>query len=223
MAKRKKKKTFAVIGLDSFGIAITEELKDLGIDVTVVDKKEENLNPVIDIADFAAFGDITSETVLDDLGLSHVDHAIISLDDFEDTILITLILHDMGIPQITVKVASEYQEKIAYKVGASFAVFPNRSTGMRIARKLISSNILDYYDIDDQYGVYELKVNGMRYDNIPLKDTDIRNKFGVNIVVIKRGISTFIPGGDDFLAQGDIIITVGTHETIAKFQDTLND
>ena len=53
-------------------------------------------------------------------------------------------LHDLGVPQITVKVESEYQERIAYKVGASFAIFPNQITGKRIARKLISSNILDY-------------------------------------------------------------------------------
>lgn len=218
-----KKKSFVVIGIDSFGVAITEELHALGYKVTAVDYTKERLNPIIDIVEYSAFGDLTSETVLKELGLSHVDHAIISLDKFEDSILTTLILHEMGVPQITVKVESDYQEKIAYKVGASFAIFPNRLTGRRIARKLISANILDYYDIDEQFGVYELKVNGTKYDKKTLIDLELRNQYGVNIVVIKRGNTTFIPKGVDYLSQGDVIIVIGPHNKITKFESTLND
>ena len=111
-----KKKSFVVIGIDSFGVAITEELHALGYKVTAVDYTKERLNPIIDIVEYSAFGDVTSETVLKELGLSHVDHAIISLDKFEDSILTTLILHDMGVPQITVKVESDYQEKSLIKL-----------------------------------------------------------------------------------------------------------
>lgn len=218
-----KKKSFVVIGIDSFGVAITEELHALGYKVTAVDYTKERLNPIVDIVEYSAFGDVTSETVLKELGLSHAVHAIISLDKFEDSILTTLILHEMGVPQITVKVESDYQEKIAYKVGASFAIFPNRLTGRRIARKLISSNILDYYDIDEQFGVYELKVNGTKYDQKTLIDLELRNLYGVNIVVIKRGNTTFIPKGVDYLMQGDVIIVIGPHNKMTKFEATLND
>ena len=218
-----KKKSFVVIGIDSFGVAITEELHALGYKVTAVDYTKERLNPIVDIVEYSAFGDVTSETVLKELGLSHADHAIISLDKFEDSILTTLILHEMGVPQITVKVESDYQEKIAYKVGAGFAIFPNRLTGRRVARKLISSNILDYYDIDEQFGVYELKVNGTKYDQKTLIDLELRNLYGVNIVVIKRGNTTFIPKGVDYLMQGDVIIVIGPHNKMTKFEATLND
>lgn len=218
-----KKKSFVVIGIDSFGVAITEELHELGYNVTAVDFNRDRLNPVIDIVDYSAFGDITSESVLKELGLSHVDHAIISLDDFENATLVTLMLHEMGVPQITVKVESEYQEKIAYKVGATFAIFPNRLTGRRIAKKLISSNILDYYDIDEQFGVYELKINGTKYEHKSLMDLELRNRYGVNIVVIKRGSETFIPKGSDFLLQGDVIIVIGINTKINKFEETLNE
>lgn len=218
-----KKKSFVVIGIDSFGVAITEQLHELGYKVTAVDYTKERLNPVIDLVEYSAYGDVTSESVLKELGLSHADHAIISLENFEDSILTTLILHEMGVPQITVKVESDYQEKIAYKVGASFAIFPNRLTGRRIAKKLISSNILDYYDIDEQFGVYELKVNGTKYDKKTLIDLDLRNNYGANIVVIKRGNDTFIPKGVDFLMQGDVIIVIASHDKINKFEATLNE
>lgn len=218
-----KKKTFVVIGMDSFGIAITEELHELGYKVSAIDRVQEKLNPVIDLVEFSGYGDVTNESVLKELGLSHVDQAIISLDDFEDTILTTLILHEMGVPQITVKVESEYQEKIAYKVGASFAIFPNRLTGKRIGRKLISSNILDYYDIDEQFGVYELKVNGTKYDNSNLIDLDLRNSYGINILVIKRGNQTFIPQGVDYLMQGDVVIVIAPHKKIPRFEMSLNE
>ncbi len=218
-----KKKSFCVIGIDSFGIAITEELINLGCNVTAIDFTKEKLNPVVDIVNYSAYGDVTSEAVLKDLGLSHTDHAVISLDNFEDAILTTLMLHELGVPQITVKVETEYQEKIAYKVGASFAVFPNYLIGKRIARKLISSNILDYYDIDEKFGVYELIIKGSKYENKSLIDLDLRNKYGINIVIIKRDDETFIPKGVDHLKQGDIIIVIGRHDKISKFEDTLNE
>ncbi|MGI6787640.1 MAG: potassium channel family protein [Acholeplasmataceae bacterium] len=216
-----KKKSFVVIGIDSFGIAITEELIALGCNVTAVDFTMEKLNPVVDIVNYSAYGDVTSESVLKELGLSHADHAVISLERFEDAILVTLMLHDLGVPQITVKVESEYQERIAYKVGASFAIFPNYVMGRRIARKLISSNILDYYDIDEQFGVYELQVNTNKYDQKTLIELDLRNKYEVNIVIIKREGKTFIPKGVDHIICGDIIIVIGKHDKVSKFEDTL--
>lgn len=218
-----KKKSFVVIGIDSFGIAITEELIRLGCNVTAIDFTKEKLNPVVDIVNYSAYGDVTSEAVLKDLGLPHADHAIISLENFEDAILTTLMLHDLGVPQITVKVESEYQERIAYKVGASFAIFPNQVTGKRIARKLISSNILDYYMVDEQVGVYELIVNGSKYSGKNLIELDLRNKFGVNIVTIKRDDVSFIPKGVDTLKHGDIILVIGRHDKIGKFEETLGE
>lgn len=217
------KKTFSIIGMDSFGIAIAKELKSLSQSIIVVDRDEEKLNPVIDIADHSAYGDITSETVLKDLGLSHVDHTIISLDNFEDAMLIMVILKELGTNQITVKINSDYQEKIAYKLGASLCVYPDRNVGTRIARKLLSNDILDYYNIDNVFGVYEIRVKTDKLRDSNLRDIDSRNRFGINIILIKRNNQTIFPSSDDTLLAGDTVIAVGKHDKFAKFQVILNE
>lgn len=217
------KKSFSIIGIDSFGIAVAKELKSLGQTVIAVDRTEEKLNELIDIVDHSAYGDITSEPILRELGLSHVDHTIISLDNFEDAILITLILHQLGVPQITVRINSEYQEKIAYKVGASLCIFPDRSIGKKIARKLISNDILEYYDLDKDYGVYEMKVRTDKFRDTYLNNLDLRTKFGVNIILIKRNDQTIFPTANDTFLPGDIIIVVSNHLKFNKFQEYINE
>ena len=108
------KKTFLVIGLDTFGLAVAEELTHLGYEVVALDIKEERVNKAVNLVSEAVIGDSTDEAVLLEIGAPHVDHAIVSIPgNVQNSILTTMILSEMKVPKITVKVENEYHAKVS--------------------------------------------------------------------------------------------------------------
>ena len=215
------KKTFLVIGLDTFGLAVAEELTHLGYEVVALDIKEERVNNAVNLVSEAVIGDSTDEAVLLEIGAPHVDHAIVSIPgNVQNSILTTMILSEMKVPKITVKVENEYHAKVSERVGATEIIDSELSAGRRLARKLISDNVLDYYNITDDYGVYEIKVSPT-FESTKLIDMDVRNKFDVNLLLIKRGKETFSPKADTVIYPNDVIIIIAKHNKVSKFEAIL--
>lgn len=215
------KKTFLVIGLDTFGLAVAEELTHLGYEVVALDIKEERVNKAVNLVSEAVIGDSTDEAVLLEIGAPHVDHAIVSIPgNVQNSILTTMILSEMKVPKITVKVENEYHAQVSERVGATEIIDSELSAGRRLARKLISDNVLDYYNITDDYGVYEIKVSPT-FESTKLIDMDVRNKFDVNLLLIKRGKETFSPKADTVIYPNDVIIIIAKHNKVSKFEAIL--
>lgn len=215
------KKSFLVIGLDPFGIAVAEELTNLDFDVICLDIKPEAVSKVASFATDAIIGDSTDAQVLREIGANHVDHVIVSIPgNVQNSILTTMILSEMKVPKITVKVENQYHAKVASRVGATEIIDSEQSAGRRLARKLISDNVLDYYNITDDYGVYEVKV-GPSFEKKFLIDLDVRNRFNVNILLIIRNGKTINPRGDTSIEANDTIIIIAEHKYIHKFEHSL--
>ena len=216
------KKSYLIIGLDTFGIALCNELTHLGADVVALDKKEEAINKVTSFVENAVIGDSTDINVLKEIGAQHADHVIVSIPgNVENSILTTMMLAEMKVPKITVKVDNDYHAKVAEKVGATEVLSSEKSAGRRLARRLLSDNVLDYYNITEDYGVYEIMIAD-EFKTIKVVDLDVRNRFDVNILLIKRGKNVILPKADSELRSRDIVIVLGKHEKISKFQNVLH-
>ena len=213
------KKEFAVIGLGRFGGSICRELVAQGMEVLAIDHKEDRVNEFMSIASHAVIGDTTDESVLKSLGIRNFDHVIVAIgDDIQASILTTLMLKELGVKHITVKAQNDYHEKVLIKIGADQVVHPERDMGKRIAHKIVSNNILDYIDLSDDHSIVEI-VASARLNGKTLIDLDIRAKYGINIVGIKRGTKVIIsPAADEMVYVGDILIVLGADTDINRFE-----
>ena len=213
------KKEFAVIGLGRFGGSICRELVAQGMEVLAIDHKEDRVNEFMSIASHAVIGDTTDESVLKGLGIRNFDHVIVAIgDDIQASILTTLMLKELGVKHITVKAQNDYHEKVLIKIGADQVVHPERDMGRRIAHKIVSNNILDYIELSDDHSIVEI-VASARLNNKTLIDLDIRAKYGINIVGIKRGNKVIIsPAADEMIYIGDILIVLGADTDINRFE-----
>ena len=210
---------FAVIGLGRFGGSICKELSSEGMKVLAIDHNESRVNEFKNIATHAVIADSTDEQTLKDLGIKNVDHVIVAIgENIQASILTTVILVDMGVEEITVKAQNDYHEKILHKIGANHIVHPERDIGRRLAHHLISSNILDYLDLSDDYSMVEV-IAGKRMLGKSLIELNIRAKFGCNVVAIKRGKEINVsPNADDHVQVNDILIVIGADEDISNFE-----
>ncbi|MFJ5762660.1 potassium channel family protein [Neobacillus sp. NPDC093182] len=213
------RKNFAVIGLGRFGGSICRTLSDEGFEVLAIDKNEERVNAYAMIASHAAVGDTTDEAVLKSLGIRNFDHVIVAIgDDIQSSILTTLILKELGVNHITVKAQNDYHEKVLVKIGADKVVHPERDMGRRIAHNMASSSVLDYLELSDEHSIVEIVANN-KISGHTIIDLDIRKKYGLNIVAIKRGMDIIVsPKANEDIQANDVLIVIGTDEDIDRFE-----
>lgn len=218
----KMKKEFAVIGLGRFGGSICKTLSDQGMEVLAIDIDEDKVNEYANIAAHAVIGDSLDENVLKSLGIRNFGNVIVAIgDNIQASILTTLILKELGVEHITVKAQNEYHEKVLSKIGADRIVHPERDMGRRIANSLMSNTVLDYLELSEEHSIVEL-VAGQKIDGHSLIDLDIRAKYGINIVAIKRNHDIIVsPQASETIRQGDILIVIGADVDINRFENRL--
>ncbi len=214
-----KKKEFAVIGLGRFGGSVCRTLSEQGMEVLAIDINEDKVNEYASIASQAVVADSTDENVLKSLGIRNFDHVIVAIgDNIQASILTTLILKELGVEKITVKATNDYHEKVLKKIGADHIVHPERDMGERIANNMISNNVLDYLELSDQHSIVEIVANEKLHGH-SLLELDIRAKYGINIVAIKRHNDIIVsPLASEVIYEGDILIVIGAAQDIDRFE-----
>lgn len=213
------KKEFAVIGLGRFGGSICRSLAEEGMGVMAIDKDENRVNDYSMIASHAVVGDSTDEKVLKGLGIRNFDHVIVAIgDDIQASILTTIILKELGVKNITAKALNDYHEKVLIKIGADHVVHPERDMGKRIAHNMISNSVLDYLELSDEHSIVEIVANA-RIDGNSILDLDIRAKYGITIVAIKRKNEIIVsPQANEVIHENDILIVIGADVDINRFE-----
>jgi len=212
------RKDFVVIGLGRFGGSVCRELVRLGADVMAIDSSSDRVEEFSKIATHAVIADSTDEEALKSLGIQNFEHVIVAIgDDIQASILTTLIIKELGVPQVTVKAQNDYHAKVLQKIGADLIVHPERDMGIRIANNIMSSNVLDYLELSDEHSIMEIKSNH-RIAGYSIKDLDIRANYGINIIGIKRGEQIIIsPSADEKILLGDILLVIGAVVDINRF------
>ena len=212
-------KEFVVVGLGRFGGSIVRELIDQGADVMAIDIASERVDEYAIIATQAVVADTTDEAVLKSLGIRNFEHVIVAIgDDIQSSILTTLMLKEIGVKKITVKAQNDYHEKVLRKIGADQVVHPERDMGIRIANNILSNNVLDYLELSDEHSIMEIRVNE-KIAGKSIIDLDIRARYGINIVAIKRGNNIIVsPQADEKLVLNDVLIIIGADVDIIRFE-----
>ncbi|MGM0897681.1 MAG: potassium channel family protein [Bacillota bacterium] len=213
------KKEFVVIGLGRFGGSIVRELIEQGADVMAIDKDHERVDEFAAIATQAVVADTTDESVLKSLGVRNFEQVIVAIgENIQASILTTLMLKEIGVKKITVKAQNDYHAKVLHKIGADKVVHPERDMGIRIAHNILSNNVLDYLELSDEHSIMEIKAND-KLAGYTLIELDIRAKYGINIVAIKRGKEIIVsPQADLEIEVDDILIIIGSDSDINRFE-----
>lgn len=215
-------KSFAVIGLGQFGRSVVKELSENGMDVIAIDNNEETAKEVANDLPTTFIADSTDEKALKELGIGEVDAAIVAFgDNQEASVLTTVILRELGVKNIIVRVDDDYYVPIMKKLGATEVITPQKAAGAALANRIGNEDYTDYYKLDNKYSVVSIIINPGFFP-ITLKDMNPKNVYGVNVVLIKRGSKSFVPGGNDSLLPDDTVYVVGTVKEVASFREAIN-
>ncbi|MCR4879336.1 MAG: TrkA family potassium uptake protein [Bacilli bacterium] len=216
------RETYAVIGLGTFGISIVNELIALGKDVIAIDNDAEQVNKISDILPTAFVCNSTDEVALNQLAINDAEYVVVAFgDNLEATILTTVLLKDMGVKHLIVRVDNPQYINIMKKLGAEEIISPQQAAGIALANRIGNEDYKDFYKLDKKFSIVSIEVN-KNFQPHSLQEMNAKNLFGISIVLIKRGNSSFVPSGKDTLLPGDNMFVVGTRKEVRAFREAIN-
>lgn len=219
------RKSFAIIGLGRFGGSVCQELIKSDQEVLAIDSCEDRVNEYMNIATHAVVANAQDEATLRSLGLRNFDHVIVAIgEDIQASILVTLMVKEMGVPNVLAKAVNEYHARVLDKIGADMVVHPERDMGIRIAHKLVSRNILDYIELSSEFSLAEVRVTNPKFYNKTLAELNFRQRFGLTVVAIRRSKTEVIasPDASEIVRENDNLLVIGDTADVDLLDEKMN-
>ena len=209
-------KTVLIIGAGQFGTHIAKRMEELRCEVMAVDINEDAINQIMPYVTDAKIGDGTNEEFLRMLGVNDYDVCFVTLGrHFQTSLETTSLLSELGAKKVISRATNDVQMKFLLRNGADEVVYPEKQTAVRIATKYAYDSILDYFHLDNDIYIYEVKAPKDWFGKT-LAQIDIRKKYKINILSIKRGDETMLPSADTVIQPGDIAFVLGELRDIQK-------
>ena len=181
-----------------------------------VDMNEDCVNNIMPYVTNAKIGDGTNEEFLRTLGINDYDVCFVTLGrHFQTSLEATSLLRELGAKKVISRATNDVQMKFLLRNGADEVVYPEKQTALRIATKYASDNILDYFHLENDLYIYELKVPS-GWCGKTLLQIDIRKKYRINILTIKRSSEVLIPSANTVIQPDDVAFVLGELRDIQK-------
>jgi len=214
-------RSFVVIGLGKFGFNVAKTLYKLGQEVTAIDMNKEVIQKIQEFSTQAVVTDATIAENLIGLGVDNVDVGVVSLGEKMDaSILVTLHLKEMGVPEIWVKAINDDHGKILQRLGVDEVIHVEKEMAERVAHSMSRPNVIDYLPVSDGYSIQESPVP-KAFTGKSLSELGLRKKFGFFVIAVKELVPEKVvlnPKADFVLKDSDIMVILGSDKDLDKLR-----
>lgn len=210
---------FAVIGLGRFGSRLARNLAASGAEVIAVDRDRAIVEDLRDQVTLAIALDATDEAALKLQGVEQVDTAVVGIGhNFEANALTTALLKSLRVKRVVSRAANVTQARILTRIGADGVVSPEDESADRWSHRLLSPFLIDHVELGEGYALVQLPVPTDWVDK-PLLELDLRKRYKVTVVAIKRRVQGSGPAGVD--ASDARVVVVPLPSTRMLADDTV--
>ena len=211
-----KRKQFLVAGLGLFGTSVALTLQQMGYEVYALDSEEGLVQDLSTQLNYVVCGDASDRKTLQSLPLEDIDVAVVAIGNVERNMMCTMLLKELGVKQVVAKAINNLHGAMLNKIGADKVVYAERDMGERVAHNLISAGVLDYIELSGEISVMSLSIP-TEFVGKNLIESDLRRRYDVNVVAIKRDGRTMVnPKAQEVFQPGDEIIVLGTDEGVKR-------
>lgn len=222
---------YIVVGLGNFGASLSQKLTAQGNEVIAIDTRMEKVDLFKGKISHTICMDATDEFTVSGLPLEDTDVVIVAIgEDQGANILATALLKNLQVKRLISRAINPLHEKVLQAIGVDEIVHPEEETAERWAKKLCLSNVVDSYELNDDYSIIEAKVPddyigktvlevGFRRDFNLLVLTIIK-KVEVKSILGKTKTETQIQGvasADNILGPNDILVLYGSNKDLQIF------
>lgn len=210
-----------VIGLGRFGSQVVKELFASGHEVLAIDIDEEHVQQVREHSHTAVVLDARDLGRLEALGVADFDIAVVSLGErIEASTLVTLHLKDLKVPRIITKAGSADHGRLLELIGAHEVLFPEQEAAKRLARRLVSTNILDFVPLGDSYSIHEIAPPD-DFVGHSLIELQLRNRYGIQVLGVRNVLTDELalnPQPEYRITDSDSLIVLGANSELDRLK-----
>lgn len=209
------KKSYAVLGLGRFGASVAKEMSKAGAEVLAVDMDEDRVHELASIVTCAVKADVCDAETMGSLGLSNMDGVVVAVtENLDASIMGTILAKEAGVEYVIAKAKDAIHAKILEKVGADKVIIPEKESGIRIARSMMSGKFLDFIELSDRVTMIEVPVKE-EWVGKSLKELDLRRVMNINVIAVRREDDEVVinVNPDELLKEGtSLYITVDRND-----------
>lgn len=180
-------RSFAVIGLGTFGSTVAKELARFGNYVIGIDVNERAVSALADLISYAVIADARDEGALREAGVGDCDVALIAIgEDLEANVLSTINAKMVGAETIWAKAINRTHHRILSKLGAERVILPEEEVGLHVAQVLHNPRMRNYLSMGNGFHVVNFLVPEELQDK-RLADLKLNERFRVRSLGVMRG------------------------------------
>lgn len=214
---------YVVIGLGRFGKSLALNLAELGKNVLAIDNNIQSVEAVEGFVTQAVVADVTQKEVLHSLGVQNFDCAIVCIGgNLTASMLATLSCKELGVGYIIAKAHNDQHKDLLEKIGADLVLFPEVFMSKKLSLALTDPYSNEILKLTDNYKIVEIKCPS-NWVGKNVLDLNVRKKFNITIIFIKRGEEIIEPVSESILEKGDSLIIAGTDKNIESIENKLID
>ena len=210
-----KHKTIAVIGLGRFGSTVAKMLASMDHEVLGVDIDPEVVQKISPFITHAIVADTTDEEAIKALALSQFDIVIVAIgDNIQANLMTSMLLKEMNMPYVVSKAENALQGKMLKKMGVDKVIYPEYDVAQRLAQSLTRDHVMDYLQLSKNISLIEIKMPTFLVGS-NLKDSNLREKYNLNAVGIRRGEDLEVPPNPStILGEDDKLLVIGNNSDL---------
>jgi trk system potassium uptake protein TrkA len=222
---------YIIIGLGNFGAPLGEKLTAMGNEVIGVDNHQTKVENLKETLSHTICMDATDEFTMKGLPWKETDIVIVAIgEDQGANIMVTAMLKNLKVNRLISRAINPLHEKVLRAIGVDEIVHPEEETAERWSKKLCLSNVVDSFELNEEYSLIEAKVPkkfiGKTVGSIQWRETynlqvvTLIKKKEVKSVLGKTRSVSEIQGviSDDWKLEGNhIIVLYGNNEDLNAF------
>lgn len=214
------KQAVAVIGLGRFGATVAKTLSAQGHEVLGVDINEETVQRISPYVTHAVVADTSDEDALRALSLNQFDDVVIGIgDNVQGNLMTAMLVKEVGAKYIVAKAQSTLQGRLLEKIGVDLVIYPESDMALRVAQMLVREHVIDYLQLSKDIGLVEMETPAFLQGKT-LIEANIRAKYNVNVVAIKRDNDVLAPPDpNDPLRGTDTLMIIGRDPDITRLEE----
>ena len=215
-------KSFAIIGLGTFGGMVAAELVRFGNHVLGIDLNEKNVSRFANTLSEALIADGTDEHAMREAGVGQYDVVLIAMgENLEASILCTMNARMLGAKHIWVKAISRTHHRILSKLGADRIIHPDEEMGQHIAQMLHNPLVRDYVSLGNGFHVVNMIVPE-HLDGKTVTSLQLEERFELRCLGLMRGSEYLTCAqGNTTLHPDDRLLILGRRTALRLFSDSL--
>ncbi len=222
---------YIIIGLGNFGASLAQKLTEQGNEVIGIDTSMAKVDAFKEKISHTICMDATDEFTVSGLPLENTDIVLVAIGENQGAnIMTTALLKNLEVKRLISRAINPLHEKVLKAIGVDEIVHPEEETAERWAKKLCLSNVVDSFELNEDYSIIEAKVP-VNYIGKTIREVGFRKAFNLLALTIIKNVEVKsalgrtktesriqgVTSGDNKLEIDDILVLYGSNKDLQVF------